>query len=558
MHELPMDLPRRHEILRALERMMDVMDPDDVAGTAAAGRKALAGVLARPAYASAHQLVATGHAHIDSAWLWPVRETIRKCARTFSNVLALMDEQPRLRLLLLLGPAVRLDQGVLPGAVRPDPGEGGQPGSSFRSAGCGWSRTPTCPAARRWPGSSWRARASSWQEFGVDCQEVWLPDSFGYSAALPQIVAAAGIRWFLTQKISWNQVNRMPHHTFRWEGIDGTRVFTHFPPVDTYNSELQRRGTGPRGAQLPRAWPRHHLAGAVRLRRRRRRPDPGDARRRRGARRTWKARRRCRIGSRRRVLRAGRRPSTPIRRSGWGRCTWNCTAAPTPARPGPSRATGAASTCCGRPSCGRPPRPSGCGCAYPLRELERLWRLVLLQQFHDILPGSSIAWVHQDAERNYAAIAAELEALISGAAAGARRARGPGVPAANAAPHERPGVPALAAAGLSRRRRRRSGSSRGRRRLRPGQRHHPGGDRRQRAADLADGLRHRPRGDRPGGVGNLLELHRDTPNEWDAWDIDEFYRHNVTSCGDGAVGDARTERLGRPSSWWNGWWDPHR
>lgn len=94
MHELPMEQPRRHEILRALERMMDAMDPDNIAGTAAAGRQVLAEVLSRPAYASAHQLVATGHAHIDSAWLWPVRETIRKCARTFSNVVALMDEDP--------------------------------------------------------------------------------------------------------------------------------------------------------------------------------------------------------------------------------------------------------------------------------------------------------------------------------------------------------------------------------------------------------------------------------------------------------------------------------
>ena len=79
------------------------------------------------------------------------------------------------------------------------------------------------------------------EELGVDPQEVWLPDSFGYSAALPQIMAAAGARWFLTQKISWNETNVMPHHTFRWEGIDGTQIFTHFPPVDTYNSRARRR-----------------------------------------------------------------------------------------------------------------------------------------------------------------------------------------------------------------------------------------------------------------------------------------------------------------------------
>ena len=82
--------------------------------------------------------------------------------------------------------------------------------------------------------------------FGVETREVWLPDSFGYSAALPQIAAAAGRRWLLTQKISWNDTNRFPHHTFDWEGIDGTRILTHFPPVDTYNAELS-------GGELARA-----------------------------------------------------------------------------------------------------------------------------------------------------------------------------------------------------------------------------------------------------------------------------------------------------------------
>ena len=79
------------------------------------------------------------------------------------------------------------------------------------------------------------------EEFGVECREVWLPDSFGYTAALPQIARLAGARWFLTQKTSWNETNRIPHHTFWWEGIDGSRLFTHFPPVDTYNSDLSGR-----------------------------------------------------------------------------------------------------------------------------------------------------------------------------------------------------------------------------------------------------------------------------------------------------------------------------
>ncbi|SHJ96707.1 Glycosyl hydrolases family 38 N-terminal domain-containing protein [Pseudonocardia thermophila] len=81
-------------------------------------------------------------------------------------------------------------------------------------------------------------------ELGVETEEVWLPDSFGYSAALPQLVTLSRSRWLLTQEISWSQFNRFPHHTFWWEGLDGSRVFTHFPPVDTYNTELSGHEMG--------------------------------------------------------------------------------------------------------------------------------------------------------------------------------------------------------------------------------------------------------------------------------------------------------------------------
>ena len=94
MTELSGDGARRYEILHALSRMVDVVDPIDVAGTASEGRRQLADVLAAPAAASAHRMVAVGHAHIDSAWLWPLRETVRKVARTWSNVADLADRDP--------------------------------------------------------------------------------------------------------------------------------------------------------------------------------------------------------------------------------------------------------------------------------------------------------------------------------------------------------------------------------------------------------------------------------------------------------------------------------
>src|SRR5699024_9338052 len=79
------------------------------------------------------------------------------------------------------------------------------------------------------------------EHLGCEPEEVWLPDSFGYTGAMPQLARLAGFRWFLSQKMSWNTTNDFPHHTFWWEGIDGTRIFTHFPPADTYSSEFSGR-----------------------------------------------------------------------------------------------------------------------------------------------------------------------------------------------------------------------------------------------------------------------------------------------------------------------------
>ncbi|MFF1253629.1 alpha-mannosidase [Pseudarthrobacter sp. NPDC058329] len=525
MAELPLELPRRHEILRALERMMDVMDPDDIAGTAAAGREALAGVMARPAYASAHQLVATGHAHIDSAWLWPVRETIRKCARTFSNVVALMDEYPDFVFSCSSAQQLAWIKEYYPelfGRIREKVRAG-----QFVPVGGMWVESDTnMPGGEAMARQFVEGKSFFLAEFGVDCQEAWLPDSFGYSAALPQIVKSAGSRWFLTQKISWNQTNRMPHHTFNWEGIDGTRLFTHFPPVDTYNSQLSGREL----AHAERNY-RDHGRGTVSLV-----PfgygDGGGGPTREmlaAAARTadLEGSPKVRIGSAESFFKQAEDeyPSLPV----WvgemylelHRGTYTSQARTKKGNRRSEHLLREAELWCATAAV----RTAGTY-AYPAVELKRLWRLVLLQQFHDILPGSSIAWVHQDAERNYQAIEAALEALIAQAAQ-AVLGRGDRQFLLNAAPHARDGVPALAA-GVP---------------VSP-----PVPSRAAahgagfvldngiiRAVLDADGLltslRDHATGREaiaPGERGNLLELHRDTPNEWDAWDIDEFYRRNVT------------------------------
>ena len=526
MEQLPLELPRRHEILRALERMMDVMDPDDVAGTAAAGRDALAGVLARPAYASAHQLVATGHAHIDSAWLWPVRETMRKCARTFSNVVSLMDENPDFVFSCSSAQQLAWIKEFYPelfSRIREKVRSG-----QFVPVGGMWVESDTnMPGGEAMARQFVEGKSFFLAEFGIECREAWLPDSFGYSAALPQIVKSAGSRWFLTQKISWNQTNRMPHHTFNWEGIDGTRLFTHFPPVDTYNSELSARelahaernyrdhgrgtvslvpfgygdgGGGPTREMLAAAARTANLEGSPKVR----------------------------IGSAESFFQQAEEdyPALPV----WvgemylelHRGTYTSQARTKKGNRRSEHLLREAELWCATAAV----RTNG-AYAYPAAELKRLWRLVLLQQFHDILPGSSIAWVHQDAERNYQAIETALETLIGQAAAAVL---GPGERQflLNAAPHPRDGVPALAAAEPAT---------------------HPEAVRATadsggyildngiiRAVLDADGLltslvdyASGREAIAPGERGNLLELHRDTPNEWDAWDIDEFYRRNVTA-----------------------------
>lgn len=542
MHELPMELPRRHEILRALERMLDILDPDDVPGTAAAGREALAGVLARPAYASAHQLVATGHAHIDSAWLWPVRETIRKCARTFSNVLALMDEDPDFVFSCSSAQQLAWIKDLYPelfGRIREKVKSG-----QFVPVGGMWVESDTnMPGGEAMARQFLEGKSFFLDEFGVECQEAWLPDSFGFSAALPQIVKAAGSRWFLTQKISWNQVNRMPHHTFNWEGIDGTRLFTHFPPADTYNSELSGREL----AHAERTF-RDHGRGTTSL-------VPfgyGDG----GG------------GPTREMLAAARRTAdlegSPKVRIGSAASFFARAEAEYESLPvwvgemylelHRGTYTSQAKTKLGNRRSEHLLREAELWCAtaavrtghsYPAAELKHLWRLVLLQQFHDILPGSSIAWVHQDAERNYAAVGKQLEAIIADAASAVMGA-GDRDFLLNAAPHERQGVPALAIAEPVR-----AGQPVAVTEAKGGYILDNGIIRAEVNADgLLASLMDYATGREaiaPGQFGNLLELHRDTPNEWDAWDIDAFYRRNVIALTE-ASSVALEPRGERPSA----------
>ncbi|WP_158889657.1 alpha-mannosidase [Amycolatopsis anabasis] len=523
MRALPVDSARRWEILRALDRALDAVDLQDVPGTAKAARAGLAEVLARPAHASAHRVSAVGHAHIDSAWLWPLRETVRKVARTTANVTALMDEHPEF--VFAMSQAQQLawlseHHPALYARVREKVAAG-----QFVPVGGMWVESDTnLPGGEALARQFVHGKRFFADEFGIETDEVWLPDSFGYSAALPQLIALSASTWFLTQKISWNQTNAFPHHTFFWEGIDGTRVFTHFPPVDTYNSELSgaelahasanfaekgraRRslvpfgwgdgGGGPTREMLARAARLSDVEGSPRVAIerpaeffRQAQEEYPDAP-------VWAGElylefHRGTYTSQARTKYGNRRSEHLLREAE----LWAATAS------------------------------VRCGLDYPYERLDRLWKSVLLNQFHDILPGSSIAWVHREAERTYGAVAGELEEVI-GEAQRALAGAGDRMIAFNAAPHERAGLPAGGAAALA------APADPVTAHARDGGFELDNGllrvtvDRRGLIVSVLD-LAAEREVIAPGAVANLLQLHPDLPNQWDAWDVDEFYRNTGT------------------------------
>ncbi|WEK60301.1 MAG: glycoside hydrolase family 38 C-terminal domain-containing protein [Candidatus Microbacterium colombiense] len=524
--ELPVNSPRRAEILRALERMVDTADPDDIAGTATDARSELAAVLARPATGSAHAVHAVGHAHIDSAWLWPVRETQRKVARTFSNVLSLQQEDPDFAFA-----ASSAQQYAWMKKYQPELFErirAAVAAGRFHPAGGMWVESDT-----NMPGGEALARQFVLgkrfflEEFGVEPLDVWLPDSFGYSAALPQIARAAGSRWMLTQKMSWNETNVMPHHTFQWEGIDGTRIFTHFPPVDTYNAQLTseelaraERQYAEKGAANTSLVPfgygdggggpnREMLAAAARLRSLEGSPT-------------------VTLSTPRRFFEAAEEEyATPPVWTGemyleFHRGTYTSQAR---TKRGNRRSEHALreAELWATASALR-------GASYPYDELQAAWETVLLQQFHDILPGSSIGWVHREAERRYDEVLASAERIIARSLAFVAGS-GESELVVNSGPYAREGTAAMGIAAA-----RRTGVSATVTRTTDGfvlENEHltvsiDG-------AGLVTSLVVRATGRQAiaaGERGNLLQLHRDTPTRWDAWDIDEHYRRHVIDVTD--------------------------
>ena len=150
--QLPDDEPRAAQIRAGLSEALDAVSLSDISGTAARAREILAPLLTRPAHASAHQISAVGHAHIDSAWLWPLPETVRKVARTCANVTQLMDDHPDLVFVMSQAQHLAWLEDSHPDLFARV--EKKIAAVQFVPVGGMWSKpTPTCQVARRWPGS---------------------------------------------------------------------------------------------------------------------------------------------------------------------------------------------------------------------------------------------------------------------------------------------------------------------------------------------------------------------------------------------------------------------
>ncbi len=182
--------------------------------------------------ASRGYVALVGHSHMDTAWTWPVSETIRKCARTYSQVMTLMDMYPEYT--FIQSSSLHIDwmknyypelykeirKRIIEGRYEPN-------GAVWVECDC---NVPSGEAMARQFIYGQRFTRS---EFGYTSDCFWLPDTFGYNAAIPQILKHSGVKYFFTTKLSWNDLNVFPMGSFYWKGIDGTKVLCHLGSINS-------------------------------------------------------------------------------------------------------------------------------------------------------------------------------------------------------------------------------------------------------------------------------------------------------------------------------------
>jgi alpha-mannosidase len=528
------------DLLAGLNDFANAFDADERA-TWPSAAALLRELYERHAAGGPHELSAVGHAHLDTAWLWPLDESVRKAQRTFATQVRLMDEYPEHVFCASQAQHyawVRDRDPALWAEVRERVARG-----QWAPVGGTWIE-PDCnlPSGESLARQLLYGQRFFERELGRRCTELWQPDVFGYTGQLPQLMREAGIARFLTQKLSWNRFNPPEHHTFTWQGIDGSEVLTHFPPADTYNAvatvaELRRGvrayrdhdrsgdsllvfghgdgGGGPTRAMLERLRRARDLRGLPRTTIRH--PEAFFDRLEGGA-----GELRTIVGE----LYFEYHRGTYTTQAQLKRFNRRCEAA----------LHDAELACAVAARLGRAP--------YPRAELAEAWRVLLVNQFHDILPGTSIGEVNARARAELADVEARADAL-------AAAALGDGATPVNTIPWARRAVARDPAGALVLCEAPPCG---------PGRVVEPGSTDRVTVERTPDGgavlenahlravvtpsgaiasLVHRATGrEALAAPANRLELYEDRPVDWDAWDIDPFHLETRRDCApaDGIAG----------------------
>ncbi|MEQ8671747.1 MAG: alpha-mannosidase [Aggregatilineales bacterium] len=253
-------VPAKHQLFNALDvayKKFDTREPFDEANYASIENvlATLRDLLQSAGAPMDVTISATGHAHIDVAWLWTLGQTRNKARRTFHTVDLLMDQFPEYQFTQSqpqLYDYIRQDDPALFERIktRIDEGRWEPTGGMWVEADCNLSGGEAL--ARQFL----LGRTFFKEHFGAekDTPVLWLPDVFGYSWALPQMIKQAGLEFFMTIKISWNQYNKMPYDSFWWEGIDGTRVLTHFSATPNANGERANYNANVTPREIFKTW----------------------------------------------------------------------------------------------------------------------------------------------------------------------------------------------------------------------------------------------------------------------------------------------------------------
>ncbi|KAF9975357.1 Glycoside hydrolase, 38 vacuolar alpha mannosidase [Actinomortierella ambigua] len=395
--ELAADNPRGQEALYVCNQIVDHFNRANVKASLETCLKIAQAFLNKKASASSHLVTAVGNCHIDTCWLWPYAETRRKTARSWSSQLRLMEDYPEY--VFVCSQAQQFewlaqDYPELFKQIQTAAKKG-----QFQPIGATWVEMDcNIPSGEALCRQFLYGQRLYKEYFGAYCSIFWLPDTFGYSAQLPQIMKQAGCKYFFTQKLSWNNINKFPNTTFIWVGLDGTKVLTHMAPAETMkknrdlafsNASLLPYGNGDGGGGPQRSM----------LERLRRMKDTDGLPR-------------CQMGGAEEFYDSVAKNATGLQE--WKGELYFELHRGTYTSQAPTKWYNRKLEILLRELeiVASARLSHAAGYEYPKEELDEMWKNVLLNQFHDALPGSSIELANKDIRAIYRDVEAKAKRLL--------------------------------------------------------------------------------------------------------------------------------------------------